>query len=155
MTGRDFMTSKLWEISHLFNLKLFHSSFNIEKPLHGGVFSFELFIVYMYFYILWMLSLQNYRIFLIFTFSKAMNEKGSISLHSKCCVSTAFYLTCFQIPSLASKSHLVRPSLVNLLHITCKIWLTQMSMEVLGILREFLGTSGKAADEHEKSKCFH
>lgn len=99
LTGRDFMTSKLWEISHLFNLKLFHSSFNTEKPLHGGVFSFELFIVYIYFYILWTLSLQNYRIFLIFTFSKTMNEKGSISLHSKCFVSTAFYLTCFQIPS--------------------------------------------------------
>lgn len=33
LIGRDVIASKLWEISNLFNLELFQSNSNIEKPL--------------------------------------------------------------------------------------------------------------------------
>lgn len=33
LIGRDVIASKLWEISNLFNLELFQSNLNIEKPL--------------------------------------------------------------------------------------------------------------------------
>lgn len=33
LIGRNVIASKLWEISNLFNLELFQSNLNIEKPL--------------------------------------------------------------------------------------------------------------------------